>query len=436
MICIITQVLLGALKTTATGRERESIILSIAMVTNARRRFVDDLIQYIKQENVESLNQLLLALGSLASKADENNQLRIARFLINAASSGNLDTSIVILIKAMGNTGSEEAAAVILQYVDDPKKNIQAAALGALVKFTHLRQVLDDLRGLIAPGTNQELLNRVARTLIQGQVYADLMDIDTTATASHPILRSLVSATLRANDTDLLRRVAVYLSKLGGDLATTLLDELYLRFRRGTDWDASNSDYDCVASQSSRADDVDTYQRHRAYIYGKTFGNSDVNLNIGAGVFLGISDDCNDMKAFARACATVNVFDYSRDLAEIEFSVVKSGSEIEGIAYAQIVGSTLLDYEASVNAKYCFTYDKSLYQKSVKLFSFSYSIFIYVGSLGVSFGVYLGLENNFDASICASLNADELLSATSGIVPEISVTIEGTASATLLVSQL
>ena len=359
-------------------RERESIIMSIAMVTSARSEFVDDLKLYISRANVASLDSLLLALGSLASKAEEDVQLDIARFLIMAASRGNLDTSIVILIRAMGNTGSDTVVEVILQYVDNPVKNIQAAALGALVKFTHLEQVLDDLRGLIQSGNDEELLNRVARTLIQGRVYADLMDIDTSTISSHPILRSLLLAALQTNDTDLIERVSTYLRDLGGELATSLLDQLYLRFRRGTDWDASNRDYDCVASQSSRASDVNTYQRHRAYIYGKTFGNDEVNLNIGAGVFLGISSDCNEMKGFARACATVNLFDYTRDLAEVEFSVVKSGSNIEAKAYAQIAGSTLLNYDASVDATYCLTYDRTLTQKSIKLFSFSYSIIFHL----------------------------------------------------------
>ena len=36
------------------------------------------------------------------------------------------------------------------------------------------------------------------------------------------------------------------------------------RERRGTDWDASN--YNVVASQSSRAADVRNYLNHRAYI--------------------------------------------------------------------------------------------------------------------------------------------------------------------------
>ena len=76
----------------------------------------------------------------------------------------------------------------------------------------------------------------------------------------------------------------------------TLLDRLTLisassfqahRLRRGSDWDAFNSDYDVVASYSSRRSDVRTYPQHRAYIYGKRFGISKVYAQFGAGGFAG-----------------------------------------------------------------------------------------------------------------------------------------------------
>ena len=53
-------------------------------------------------------------------------------------------------------------------------------------------------------------------------------------------------------------------------LITTDKDELsQSRERRGTDWDASNSGYNVVASQGRHAADVRNYPNHRAYIWGK-----------------------------------------------------------------------------------------------------------------------------------------------------------------------
>lgn len=146
-------------KLSKDNHEREAITLSIAMVTNAHSELVNDLMQYIGEANVAALDSLLLALGSLASKAEEDVQLAIAQFLITAASDGNLDTSTVVLIKAMGNTGSDAVVTVILQYIDSPRKNIQIAALGVLVKLMHHEQVLDNLQALIKSGIDEEILN-------------------------------------------------------------------------------------------------------------------------------------------------------------------------------------------------------------------------------------------------------------------------------------
>ena len=62
-----------------------------------------------------------------------------------------------------------------------------------------------------------------------------------------------------------------------------------MRRRRGSDWDASSSVYNIVASYSSRRNDVQTYPSHRAYIYGKKFGISKIYAQFGAGGFVGAS---------------------------------------------------------------------------------------------------------------------------------------------------
>ena len=137
-----------------------------------------------------------------------------------------------------------------------------------------------------------------------------------------------------------------------------------------------------------------------------------INMKISGGVFLGISNDCNNMKAFARACAQAKVFNRSRNLAEIELKAEKSGSVISGRAYVQIGSNTLLNYHHSVDLTYCLTYECSLYERRQRLFEFSYSIWIYAGYVEASISLYLSLTADFDAEMCASANLNELLSAT------------------------
>ena len=385
------------------------------------------------EDSVEK-DSLLLSFGALASNAQPDVEFAIATFLVQQISSVNDNDISVHLLLAMGNTGSNHVVTTIIDYVNHPSKEIQKAALQALVKFTYLKQVQSSLGELLASGPDEEILNIVTKILIEGQLYAEEMDIEISMESSSPMLSSLVTAVLRTNDTELIGRVSLYVRKVGGERALSLLNQLHTRLRRGSDWDASNSNYNCVASQSSRASDVSTYPKHKAYIYGKRFGTSDVNMKVAGGVFLGTSNDCNNMKAFARACAQANVFTESRNLAEIELSAQKSGSTISGRGYAQVGGTTLLNYARSVDATYCLSYERSLYESRRRLFRFSYSIWIYAGYVEASISLYLSLTASFDAEMCASLNVNELLSGDTGIVPRASLTLEGSASYTFVVS--
>ena len=423
------------MQSSPTDEEKATVTIVISTIQNAHMEFVAGLQQLLlaMEDSVEK-DSLLLSFGALASNAQPDVEFAIATFLVQQISSVNDNDVSIHLLLAMGNTGSNHVVSTIIDYMNHPSKEIQKAALQALVKFTYLEQVQSSLGELLASGPDEEILNIVTKILIEGQLYAEEMDIKISMESSYLMLSSLVRAVLRTNDTELIGHVALYVRKVGGERALSLLHQLHTRLRRGSDWDASNSNYNCVASQSSRASDVSTYPKHKAYIYGKRLGTSDVNMKVAGGIFLGTSNDCNNMKAFARACAQANVFSESRNLAEIELSAQKSGSTISGRGYAQVGGTTLLNYARSVDATYCLRYDRSLYENRRRLFRYSYSIWIYAGYVEASISLYLSLTADFDAEMCASLNVNELLSATTGIVPRASLTLEGSASYTFIVS--
>lgn len=419
-------------------QERQMVIFEISMIYNAHIDFVNALQYYLLQmSNSEEKDSLILSFGVLASRAQYDAEVAVTDFLLQQleiSSSSNDTSAIVHLLLAMGNTGSTRVVATLLSYLECESSNVQQAAIVALVKFTCLREVLDAVQTVLASDPDEEIISVITKTLIKGQLYAEGMEIEQQVDVSHPVFSTLATAAINTNDTDLINQVAIYIRKVGGEQATGLLDQLHNRLRRGTDWDAYNSDYDCVASQSSRASDVIAYPKHQAYIYGKTLGNSNVNLKVGGGVFVGMSNDCNNMKGFARACARAKFFDETRDLAEIEFRVIKTGATISGRAYIQFGGNTLLNYQNSVDAIYCFSYERTLYQNRQRLFKFTYSIFIYVGTVDASISMYLTLNADFEARLCASLDANELLSGTTAIIPSVSLTVDGSASFTFIVS--
>ena len=406
------------------------------MINNAHIEFVNSLLDYLLQSvDFEEKDALLLSLGVLASRAQQDVEVAIANFLIEHLQNSTDTSALVHLLLAMGNTGSKHVVTTILSYLDHETSDVQEASILALVKFTYIQEVQDALQGLLASNPDEEIISKITHTLIKGQLYAEGIDINIEVDSSHPIFSTLVTVVLNTNDTDLINQVSVYMRKAGGEQALEFLDQLHTRLRRGTDWDAHNSDYNCVASQQSRASDVTSYPKHQAYIYGKRLGNSDVNLQVGGGAFVGISTNCNNMKGFARACARANFFNTRRDLAEIEFKVVKTGATINGRAYLEFGGNVLRNYQQSVDTTRCFSYDRSLYQTRRRIFSFTYSFWVYVGTVDASISLYLSINVNFEAELCASLNLNELLSSTTAIVPRVSLTLDGSASYTFVVSQ-
>ena len=52
------------------------------------------------------------------------------------------------------------------------------------------------------------------------------------------MLSTLITAVLSTNDTELIGRVALYVIKIGGERALSLLHQLHTRLRHGSDWGA------------------------------------------------------------------------------------------------------------------------------------------------------------------------------------------------------
>ena len=78
------------------------------------------------------------------------------------------------------------------------------------------------------------------------------------------------------------------------------------RHRRGSDWDEYNSDYNAVASYSSRRSDVLTYPQHRAYLYSKKIGMSKLYAQFAAGGFVGASNNRQKYKVSCFCTAQKN----------------------------------------------------------------------------------------------------------------------------------
>ena len=133
--------------------------------------FVNSLEQYIQNamRDSEEVTQLLLAFGALASNTQPEVEYEIATFLLGLHETlitSTNDTSILTsLLLSMGNTGSDHVIHVILSYIDSSTSDLQTAAIRALVKFTHLQQVMNSLAELLDKELPEETVVLITHTV-------------------------------------------------------------------------------------------------------------------------------------------------------------------------------------------------------------------------------------------------------------------------------
>lgn len=119
----------------------------------------------------------------------------------------------------------------------------------------------------------------------------------------------------------------------------------------------------------------------------------------------------------------------------MEILIQKTPHSLSGRLYAQIGGNTLLNRNMYINgARSCDTYTRPLTQGRYRLFGFTYSIFIYVGTVDFGVHVDLGVGVNLNGEICSSASVYDLASGSAGVTPQVSLHAGGSASLTLLVS--
>ena len=424
-----------ALKHTTDMQERDDLVVLISMVRNPHIELVSTLKELLLNQSFNT-EGLLLTFGALAANSKPEIEQEVSQFLLELVqdlpSPIETDNSYVTLLLAMGNSGSEYVVNTIINYVDHPIKDIQLAAIRACLKFTYMQQVQDRLEQVLTTNTEEDVVIMMLHTLVKGHRYCNDNDIDTSSIVNHPILSSLVFTINRLNNTDLFELMSAYLVEIGGEEALNLMSPYYVRERRGTTWDASRSEYNLVASRANRRSDVSTYPVHRAYIYGKTLGIDEANLKAAAGVFMGFSSDLSNIKGFGKVYAESNVLWRQKTLANVEVLLQKNGVDIQGRVYIEIGGIVHVNNQTSVRT--CYNYDRNLRENRYNLFSFTYSVFVYVTTIDFDVDLYLELTVDVDAEVCAGASLNELATATAGIVPRITLSIEGSVSASLLVS--
>ena len=466
---------MNALNNTNDSLEANSILTHISFLDWASLDLVVGLEDHLHNPNANFnaniSDQLLLVYGSLATKGSEEVEDRVMNYLNTVSLSIDSQTDFdpsqsILVVHALGNTGSESSLTVILSFLNrselhSESKEIKLAVIDALGKLTEKDTVLTVLEEFLVLWTSdsEEYVAAVIETLDHGFEYVESRQLQVdeyiTYLTSHTILYSIVRVSASINSTDLHVMVVEYFKKIDSkDLLFEILErEITIpggRVKRQTsDWDSSSrSDYDLVASFSIRRSDVNNYPRHKAYITSKTIGISKANIKVASGYFAGTDTHCDQMKAFTRGIVRGTVLSRSVTLADLKLQVTATtksisipkfatNTSISILLYARVGTNTLLNFGFNEELlSHCRTDSQPLGRYRRTLFRFSIPIPVFGIPLRISIALNGQLDINFNSNICIGRTGTAVSGALGALTFTLGVTIEGSVSVSLLVSQL
>ena len=419
--------------------EREVLLYQLTQINNPGSDLVDTVINV----NPSNDDGLLLVLGALARNNDHAIQRvvvgELLRRLDNVKSSTNNTGLIILLNYALGNTGSKLAINALLSSLDFDDIDTQISVIRSLGVHLDQLAVQNDL--II-------LLNRTKEDKVLEEVIAIIKtahDSKILLNPSERLLDILVKTAVKLENPNLYEMLIHYLTLVGTDRAQKHISTLRqqynygqvsrdrasdnARIKRGSDWDASNYDYDLVASYSERRNDVIDYPYHKGYLWVKTFGISDLNMKMAIGVFVGgyWKGYTKRLKIYTKAVTRANVLGYSIDIANIEFSDRTSGTTLYHRVYVKLGPFVFLNRNSEHTV--CTSSSKTLFSRDYTVFSKRYSVFVYITTIWFTLDGIVTVQLDGGHCVCPSV-----IKACANVVPSLSLSVKGTTSTSLAVS--
>ena len=419
------QALLRAIQNTKDQKERNTLTVLLAFVTNAHPDTLAQIETLIASSN-DTTDTLILSYGALASSVSPQLQYQIVSFLGNHINQATDPSILVHYIHALGNTQSKMANRILLSLLSHSNPRVQLAAVYALRYSTGSVEVQNALLHTLEFNHSDELTEMVLRALIAGA-----------ESEVHPIGDKLFETILTAsigNSTELKVLLAYYVHLLGPKAPNSWSVLLHGHLvKRGTTWNENNELYNLIQDSSTRDADIKSYPINKAYIWAKSFGVSQVSLDAAFGAFAGFGGSANPTryKLFAKGIARASAYGFSKTVFEALLSSENKpgGDHIDNRLYVSIVGKVLVDYSKQIPT--CKTWTYPLYHSpTYELIKKSKSVFIYVGLL--NFEIRLTANLVVDASLTACIN--KCVSAKGQLLPSVTVTAGADATASLAVS--
>ena len=433
--------------------EVETVTIYIALVANPKPQLVAELENMISSDP-HSGDPLLLAYSGIISRASPDLQQHMTLFLTNRLPQAEINSnSLIHHILALGNSASSRVTSSLIDYLGHPDEDVQLTSILAMRFLMNEPSIQKSLKQLLTQShVTEHHISMIAKSLLYGVERAKMNHQK--VPYSSDFVEALVLSALGTESEAVHVTFTNYLQAVNTDDSLELLklfkyaktqdfeenESNHTRFRRGKQWDENNSVYNLVAPLAERQDDVRRYRYKLSYIWGKQFGGSDINAQVAAGGFAGVSD-INKYKLFGHAVAKANCYDRSLTIVEFLALHKQEGKDIKSHIYANIIGITLVDISQESDSSLCHTFDKQLYEgKEYTIFEFTYSFFIVVGTLNfglkatAKFTTGMYLETCISGTLSIENGVSGSLTAAVGLTPTLTLAVSATGDVEILAS--
>ena len=395
----------------------------ISTVANPQPRFVAELENLISSD-VHLNHPLLLAYGALLPRASPELQNRIVQFLSNRLPQAEVNKySLIHHILSLGNTASPKISEFVVNYLGHSEMDVQLNAILAMRFIMGETLIQTSLKEFLSgPTKNVDHLTMIAKALIYGSERARINGKK--KPYSSDLMELLVSSALSIHNQKLLSTLTSYLATVNTEHSRSLLHNIQnyntTRFRRGKDWTAKSSVYDLVEKLDERQKDHKKYPASLSFIWGKTLGGKDINVQVAAGAFAGV-DDSGDYKLFGHAVAKAKCYDYSTTMLEFLVLRKKDGKSTQSQIYAVVMGNVVKKVNQNNEKTACQTYEKPVYDtKDYTIFDFTYSVFVVVGTLDFTLSAHAQFTAGLYIQFCES---NKRITAGAGLSPTLTLTV-------------
>ena len=312
------------------------------MAANPQPQFVAKLEKLISPD-VHSSDPLLLAYGAIISRASPNLQERMMLFLTDRLPQAETNsTSLIHHILSLGNSASPNMSQILIDYLKHPEIDVQLTSILAMRFIMNQSLIQKYLQNMLYQlDFTEDHITMIVKALLYGCERAKVTN--QVKPYSNNLAETLVVIAAATDNEEMHVALTTYLKTISTEHSLDLLNILSsvknssfemdasntTRLRRGTTWDENNSVYNLVAPLSVRQNDVRIYQNKLSYIWGKKFGVKDINAEVAAGGFVGVSN-AGSYKLFGKAVAKATCYD--RSLTFVEFIILRQKSSSSTIS--------------------------------------------------------------------------------------------------------